>query len=185
MQGHDDDQEWLEQVRRGEPEGLRRIYQRHKDDLLTVAVSLLGERAAAEDCLHDVFVRFAGSAGALRLRTTLKGYLVTSVANRARDLLRRRRHEPAGDPGHLATAAVSNGRAAAEALIDREESARLHEALRQLPWEQREVIVLRLQGDLTFAQIARQTAISINTVQSRYRYGLEKLRALLGAGAER
>ncbi len=72
-----------------------------------------------------------------------------------------------------------------QTAIDREEAARLYEALAQLGYEQREVIVLHLHGQLIFGQIAQQLDLSINTVQSRYRYGLEKLRALLNAGAER
>ncbi len=58
-------------------------------------------------------------------------------------------------------------------------------ALAELPYEQREVIVLHQHGALTFEEISRQLVLSINTVQSRYRYGLDKLRAQLNAGAER
>jgi len=49
----------------------------------------------------------------------------------------------------------------------------------ELPVEQREVITLHLHAGLTFREIALQLGLSINTVQSRYRYGIEKLRTLL------
>ncbi len=49
-----EDQKWLQQLQRGEPEGLHRIYDRYKDDLVTIAAGLLVDRASAEDCLHDV-----------------------------------------------------------------------------------------------------------------------------------
>ena len=49
--------------------------------------------------------------------------------------------------------------------------------LQELPVEQREVIVLKLWGDLTFQQIAETTGAPLNTVAARYRYGLAKLRA--------
>jgi len=52
-------------------------------------------------------------------------------------------------------------------------------ALEKLPLEQREIVVLRLQGDMKFHQIAAMLDISLNTAQSRYRYGMEKLRQLL------
>ena len=72
-----EDRIWLQQLQRGEPEGLRRIYERYKDDLVTIAAGLLVDRASAEDCLHDVFVHLAGSpAGILpaaRLQTALRG----------------------------------------------------------------------------------------------------------------
>jgi len=51
--------------------------------------------------------------------------------------------------------------------------------LAQLPPAQREVIVLKVYRDKTFQQIATTLDLSLNTVASRYRYGMEKLRALL------
>ena len=50
--------------------------------------------------------------------------------------------------------------------------------MEKLSVEQREVIVLHLQGDMTFRRIAKMLNMSINSVQSRYRYGMEKLRQL-------
>ncbi|MHC4331906.1 MAG: sigma factor-like helix-turn-helix DNA-binding protein [Planctomycetota bacterium] len=60
-----------------------------------------------------------------------------------------------------------------------EELIKLSYALAELPYEQREVIVLRLHGDLRFRQIAKMQRVSTKTVQSRYRYGLDKLRSTL------
>jgi RNA polymerase sigma-70 factor (ECF subfamily) len=59
----------------------------------------------------------------------------------------------------------------------------LERALGVLPREQREVVALKIDGELTFAQISQATGLSINTVASRYRYALEKLRASLGGGS--
>ena len=64
-------------------------------------------------------------------------------------------------------------------LIASERRALLNGALAELPYEQREVIVLHLQGGMTFREIAREQGASINTAVSRYRYGLDKLRSLL------
>ncbi len=58
-------------------------------------------------------------------------------------------------------------------------SERLDRALQALPDQQREVVVLRIEGELTFAEIGRVLGVSSNTVASRYRYALEKLRASL------
>ena len=57
---------------------------------------------------------------------------------------------------------------------------RLQRALLALPAEQREVVALKIDGGLTFAQIAQVMDVSINTAASRYRYALEKLRSSLG-----
>jgi len=67
----------------------------------------------------------------------------------------------------------------AKQLIEAEESARVFEALAELPYLQREVFVLRIQGQMRFREIAGLLGLSINSVQSRYRYAIEKLRAIL------
>ena len=56
---------------------------------------------------------------------------------------------------------------------------RIEQAMAQLPYPQREVIILHLQGGMRFRVIAESQSVSVNTVQSRYRYGLDKLRSLL------
>jgi RNA polymerase sigma factor (sigma-70 family) len=180
-----DEERWIQQLRQGDPEGLRCIYERYKDHLYTVAVYLLVDAAAAEDCLHDVFVQFAQGARGLHRLDNLKGFLATCVANRAHDWIRRSRRLPQTSLDETTSIAVDAAEPVVETAIEREERRRLDAALAQLPYEQREVITLRMHGGLTFQEIARQQGSSINTVQSRYRYGLEKLRMLLDAGARK
>ncbi|MHC4326099.1 MAG: sigma factor-like helix-turn-helix DNA-binding protein, partial [Planctomycetota bacterium] len=60
-----------------------------------------------------------------------------------------------------------------------EELQQLSHAMAQLPYEQKEVVMLHLHGGMMFKQIAKSQQVSINTVQSRYRYALEKLRSLM------
>ena len=156
----------------GDRRALQRIYLAYKDDLLTLAGLMLGDRQAAEDVLHDVFVSFARQIGRLRLSGSLKGYLLTSCANRARDLLRRRatQHNPAG----VLEVAVSGNPAKAAEVAD--ETARAMAALGRLPAEQREVVTLRIHGQFTFREIARLLEIPMNTAKSRYRYAISALR---------
>jgi DNA-directed RNA polymerase specialized sigma24 family protein len=61
-----EDQRLLRRLRGGDKDALRQIYEKYIDDLLRVAISLLYDIQAAEDCLHDVFVNFAGSVDELR-----------------------------------------------------------------------------------------------------------------------
>jgi RNA polymerase sigma factor (sigma-70 family) len=163
---------------RGDPAALCRIYEKYRDGLLKVAAALLGDRSGIEDVLHDVFVDFAQTTGRFQLRGSLKGYLSICVANRARDMNRTRQRRssasldeaqshPAGSAGPEHTA------------IRHELVAKLDAAMAELPDEQREIIVLHLQGKLPFREIAGHREISINTAQSRYRYGLDKLRSML------
>ena len=162
----------------GDMDALRRIYEKYKLDLLSVAGALLNRPASVEDVLHDVFVGFASQAGRFQLKGSLKGYLAICAANRARNLNRRDRQNSDGQ--------LVEGKSTQTELPDPAEVAGLKEqrkvlvcALAQLPQDQRQVIVLHVLGSLRFREIARQTGESINTIQSRYRYGLEKLQSQL------
>lgn len=167
----------------GSSDALCRIYEKYEGDMFTLAVSLLNDVSAAEDVVHDVFVSFAQSAEKIRLKGSLKGYLLTCVANLARDRIRARNRHAAG----LAKAeSVSrDSHDPSELLVCDEELRRLAQAMAQLPYEQREVVTLYLRGGMTFRAIAKSQNVSINTIQSRYRYGLEKLRSLLNGEVEK
>jgi RNA polymerase sigma-70 factor (ECF subfamily) len=163
--------------KRGNPEALCRIYEKYENYLLTLAAGLLNRRPDAEDVVHDVFVSFAQSAGKLKLSGNLKGYLSVCVANRARDLIRARKHRSFVDLQGVS--AKSLDAPPEDTVAAREELNRLNCSLAQLPDEQRETIVLHVKGDLTFRQIAEVQNVSISTTQGRYRYGMEKLRSLM------
>jgi RNA polymerase sigma-70 factor (ECF subfamily) len=171
-----EDKHLLELLRHGDNSALRRLYEKYRTDLFTVALSLIHDVHTAEDCLQDVFVRLAQGAANLDIRRNLKGYLVSSVANRARDRLRKktRLSDRAENIGCSACAADP-----VKVLIDREESARVFDTLMRLPYDQREVFVLHVQAGMKFKKIAELQNISIKTAISRYRYGIEKMRALL------
>ncbi len=164
-------------VCQGDCEALQQVYHQTKHDLLTVAMSLLCHLEAAEDCVHDVFTQFAAAQDHVQVTRNLRGYLMRCVANRAKNMLKqqqvRRRYQ--GRPERFARSAGSP----VGCLIATEQSLQVFEALAQLPEDQREVITLHLHGQMTFREIALHMGLSANTVQSRYRYGIEKLRSLL------
>jgi len=162
----------------GDTEALRRIYEKYKTDLLGVARALLNDQGAVEDVIHDVFVGFASQAGRFELRGSLKAYLAICVANRARNVLRRRgpMHPERFVDAELRRSHRPDPSMAADMA---ERRTLVTRALAELSAEQRRVIALHVLGGLRFREIAHQSGESINTVQSRYRYGLQKLRSLL------
>jgi len=178
----DSDKVLLNQAARGCKDSLRRIYEEHKDHLLTLARSMTGDRNTAEDIVHDVFVAFARGLPRLRVKTSLRGYLSVSVCNRVRDLARTEiRHRRDEDSvGRAPDSMAAPDAHAAETEL----TGRLHTALEQVPLDQREVLLLRTQAGLSFKEIARHQGISVNTAQGRYRYGIEKLRSLLNSELE-
>ncbi|UCE47398.1 MAG: sigma-70 family RNA polymerase sigma factor [Phycisphaerales bacterium] len=174
-----EDRELLKALQRGENAAWRRAYLKYKDDLFTVAQSLVCDVDTAEDCLQEVFVSLA--LDGYRIRGNLKRYLLSCVVNRARDHLRSRYAQSncqVNMKSRIRTKRpdVSNP---ANVLAINDQMQKVTRALEKLPLEQREVIVLRLQGEMKFRQIASILDVSINTAQSRYRYGMTKLRQLL------
>ncbi|HNY77968.1 MAG: sigma-70 family RNA polymerase sigma factor [Sedimentisphaerales bacterium] len=168
---------WLWKLRHGNAEALGRIYDRYKHDMLGLAVSLSADRTAGEDAVHDVFISFVRRAPQLRLKTSLRSYLLSSVANRVRnDRRSARRHPP---PAAETEPAVSDSLRPDRIAVQVEQATLIEQAMAQLPYDQQEAVILHLQVGMTFREIAESQGVSINTVQSRYRYGLERLRSLL------
>ena len=171
------------QFNRGRKEVLRCIYEKYKDDLVTLAAALLTDVNSAEDVVHDVFVTFLKSFEKFRLTGSLKGYLATCVANNARNRNKAgRRHQSSTAE---ASPAISNSSRPDATAIFGEELRQLSWALGQLPYEQREVLMLHIYSGLKFKAIARQQGVSINTVQGQYRYAMDKLRSILDSEAKK
>ena len=160
-----------------------RVYLKYKDYLLILAKGLLGEQAEAEDVVQDVFVTFARLAKDFQLTGSLRGYLATCVSNLARDRMRvrKRRPETLDSVGPIASGSDDPGRHTAKA----EDLMRLRQAMRQIPYEQREAVILHLKGGMKFRQIARLQGVSLSTAHGRYRYGLDRLRSLLNSEVEK
>ena len=167
----------------GSREALSRIYEKYLNNLLTLAMALLNDTGAAEDVVHDVFVSFAKSTESFKLCGSLKSYLGTCVINRARDRIRtKQRQSTQPDKTNLIRSGANEPD---QSVIYSEESKRLNHAIAQLPERQREVIILRLKGEMKFREIARLQGVSISTIQGRYRYGLDKLRSILDGEVEK
>ena len=167
----------LYRFKRGESDALRRIYEKYEVYLLTVATALLNDMCAAEDVLHDSFVAFAESAHKIRLEGNLRSFLATCVANRCRDLMRKRSRN--SESLNKAVMFTCDEKGPEPEAVANERLERVARAIALLSYEQREVVVLHLKGGLMFKQIAGLQKVSINTVQSRYRYGIDKLRSIV------
>jgi RNA polymerase sigma-70 factor (ECF subfamily) len=146
---------------------VRELYELHGRALLAYACAFLHDPSEAEDVLHQVFLQLLRDG---RTEIESPGYLFRAVRNRVLNHLRGRSREVALDdaPDGSAQWLESPSNSTETALA-------LQSALRTLPGEQREVIVLRVWGQLTFEEVAAVVGVSPNTAASRYRYGLAKL----------
>jgi RNA polymerase sigma-70 factor (ECF subfamily) len=154
------------------PEDLAQVYDRLGARLFRYAKILLDDDGEAEDVVHEVFVEMI--QGGDVLPQVIDGYLFRSVRNRCMNVLKRR--------GRHATFAAQllEPRQGMEDKLN--ERLALEGALRSLPVGQREVVHLKVFGELNFREIAAMTGDPINTVMSRYRYALERMQDYLDKG---
>ena len=145
-------------------------FDRHAATLVLFAQQITGERSDAEDAVQDGFVRF------WRHRQEADdpaAYLYACVKRCALDHLRsskrRRQREQYASRCREESCLVKFGEQAERRLV-------IERALRELPEVQRQVVVMKLWGGLTFGQIATALELSPNTAASRYRYALERMR---------
>ena len=178
-----EDKMLLWKIKHSSNDALCRIYAKYKTDMLSLANALLHDIDTAEDVVHDVFIAFVQSANEFKLTGSLKGYLLTCVANLSRDKLRAKKRQP--QELNKADIQASDNKTPSQNVISAEQLHRLRNAIAKLPYQQREVVIMHLQGKSTFRKIAALQNAPLSTIQSRYRYGLEKLKALLNSEAEK
>jgi RNA polymerase sigma factor (sigma-70 family) len=142
-------------------------------DVHGYAISLLGDRAAAEDVTALAFERLYRSRARLdRSRGTPRGWLFSIARNAALDELRRRRRQPV--PG--AEQQLSSDAELDEAIEHTERRASLRAALLALPLREREVVLLKFHGQLTNGELARVLGISESNAGTRVHRALARLR---------
>ena len=161
-------------LRRDDPAACELLWDRYAGELLALLQGVLCSRHDAEDVLQTIFVRIVHKRRYLAAARCLDAYVYQIARNEATSFLRRHRRErfrePDARPWLVPAEAAGSGRETTEVL---------QAALTRLPPVQREIVVLKTYQDKTFREIAAMLDVSLNTVASRYRYGMEKLRAWL------
>ena len=174
-------------LRRDDPAACELLWDRYAGDVLAFLRAALCSQQDAEDVLQTVFLRIVRKRRHLAAARCLDAYVHQMARNEATSFLRRRRRKPplSWDP-QRETPRLGPASDAEPWLVpaepddrSREDTEVLQTALTRLPALQREIVVLKTYKDKTFREIAAMLDLSLSTVASRYRYGLEKLRALL------
>jgi RNA polymerase sigma-70 factor (ECF subfamily) len=156
----------------GDEQAYAALYDRFAVRLYRTALGIVRSRQDAEDAVQEVFLGVLKSRQRLRDVQDLTAYLFTALRRAAARIAARRAKGPA--VSQLAVAEVIDADASNDRPVLCRE--RLEKALLALPAEQQEVLLLKIDGELTFVQIAEVVGVSMNTAASRYRYALEKLR---------
>ena len=162
---------------------LADIYRLHRQGLFTLALTITRCPSRAEDAVHDAFCRLLKSRREVAGDAT--AYVFAAVRNAARDSLRSNRSpvnranslDAADGTIFLADPSPDSDPAAHPA--SRDEHARLARAIALLPDEQREAVTMHAIAGLTFDQVAEALDEPLQTIATRYRRALARLRDTL------
>ena len=195
-----EERHWIHAIQKGDKKYLQDIAEKYYDDIYRFCAFQTGSREEAYDLTQETFLRFIRYVEGYRDRN-LKGYLLTIAMNVCRNYLKekgreskrsffgsRSMNEELGREGELQSAAedlcewkqeLSEQSCPERQVIEADVHHRLMQALAQLPEIQREAILLHYLYELKYREIGTMTGVSVSTVKSRVKQGVEKLQNLL------
>jgi RNA polymerase sigma factor (sigma-70 family) len=164
----------------GEVAAFEALYGRHRQRLYRFLLRQVRDPSVAEECFQDIWQRVISARAGWRPDATFATWLYRIAHNRLADHWRARQYRPpAPADGDERAARIPDPDTPERTLSDFEQRRLLQLALDALPPEQREVVLLRLEQELTLEEIGAITGVGRETVKSRLRYAMDKLRARL------
>jgi len=166
----------------GDVAAFEALYARHRLPLFRFLLGQLHDRALAEELFQDVWQRVVAARDGWRPDAPFAAWLYRIAHNRLADHWRALKHRPpAPADADERTTALADPDDPERHASRSQQAARLYRALDELPAEQREALLLRLHGELPLEEIGRITGVGRETVKSRLRYAMDRLRGRLQA----
>src|SRR5215210_8610336 len=189
--GRASDEELMRRTQNGDKQAYALLYERYSASVLSYLYRMLGNVEDVESIGQEVFLRAFRFAPTYRYPQKFSTWLFTITRNLAINHSRRRKRSPvrnitelnlegvdiSGDPYQVAARATDD-------VEKQEEIAQVLRALDELPTDQKEVIVLGVFQDLSYAEIEDITGTKAVTLRSRMFHGLKRLARSIGSEAE-
>ncbi|WP_276362866.1 sigma-70 family RNA polymerase sigma factor [Daejeonella sp. H1SJ63] len=178
------DQDLVHQYIQGHEQSLEELIRRHKSKIYTSIYLLVKDSYLAEDIFQDVFIKVINTLRAGRYNEEGKflPWVIRIAHNMVIDHFRKEKRTPlvTTTEGFDIFEVLKFYDESAEDRLIRDQTHRdLRELIHHLPSEQKEVLIMRHYGDLSFKEIADITDVSINTALGRMRYALSNLRKMM------
>ncbi|MFL5328431.1 MAG: RNA polymerase sigma factor [Gemmataceae bacterium] len=180
------DEQLLGRHAAGDRHALDELFRRHRQPAYRVAFRLLGQEADALDAVQEAFIKVITHLDGFERRSSFKTWLMRVVTNAALDLGRKRSRRatlPEMDEGGEVDAGVLTWDDPTRGLENADLRKALNKALAELPDVQRQTLVLHVEGELSYKEVAEVLGISIGTVMSRLFYARQKLKSALSEHA--
>jgi RNA polymerase sigma factor (sigma-70 family) len=178
------DTQLVHSFQEGDAYAFEALIERHKDKIFSSILFLVKDKYLAEDLFQDTFIRIIDTIKGKRYNEEGKFLPWASriAHNLCVDHFRKVKRTPSiltGDDKDIFEVINVVDESPEQKMVRSQSHDRIHQMLNLLPDEQREVIVLRHFGDMSFKEIATATDCSINTALGRMRYGLINLRRMM------
>ena len=175
------DRDLMRRYGKGDARAFEVLYERHKGPLYRYLARRCTQRETAEEIFQEVWTRVIKARTTYRPEAKFTTWLYQLAHNCYVDFVRHsaRRIQLVGGADDTVAGHPDEGRSAGERLDGQRAAHEFARALEMLPPDQKDAFLLHEEGGLTLAQIAEVTGVNRETVKSRLRYALRKLRAAL------
>ena len=187
VQRDDSDEALMLRYQKGDARAFEVLLTRHRRPIYNFILRFVGDRAASEDVLQETFLRVIKGADTWERQAKFTTWLYTIARNLCVDASRRGKHRKAASLDAPMSRDADDSRTLLDVTADKSVSVdrqaignelgvKMQAAIAKLSEEQREVFLMREFHDMQFKEIAVVVGCPENTVKSRMRYALEKLR---------
>lgn len=178
------DQELIHLYVSGNEFGLTELIRRYQSKIFTSIYLLVKDEYLAEDIFQDTFIKVINTlkAGKYNEEGKFLPWVARIAHNLVIDHFRREKRTPLvnnGDTFDIFDVLRHYDESTEDRMIREQTYTDLKKLIHLLPSEQKEVLIMRHYGDLSFKQIAEITDVSINTALGRMRYALNNLRRMM------
>jgi len=178
------DQDLIKLYLSGDESVLEELLKRHKSKIYTSIYLLVKDQYLAEDIFQDTFIKVINTLRSGRYNEEGKflPWVMRIAHNLVIDFFRKEKRAPmitSADGTDILNLLQIFEESAEERMLREQTHADLRAMIQQLPDDQKEVLIMRHYGDLSFKEIADLTGVSINTALGRMRYALSNLRKMM------
>ncbi len=178
------DQKLVKQYMQGNDACLRMLIEKYQEKIFGTILFIVKDRYMAEDIFQETFIKVIKTIkkGKYNEQGKFAPWVVQIARNLAIDHFRKSKKKPVivGESGDDIFKILNLNEDNHETtLIKSEQNSTVRKLIHLLPPEQREVLVLRHFGDLSFKEISKVTGVSINTALGRMRYALKNIRKMI------
>jgi len=178
------DHELVKLYQAGTQQALEELIRRHKRSIFSAIYLIVRNRPLAEDIFQEAFIKIIHTlrSGNYNEEGKFGGWAVRVARNLTIDYVRKMKRDVTitdSEGNDIFYYIVIAEESREDKLMQSQTERQIKDLIKYLPEEQREVLILRHWGDLSFKEIADKTGVSINTALGRMRYALNNLRKLM------